>query len=225
MATNFVQDGKNIVMPTVTEAESGDAFVVGDYLPCVLLTDAETASPYNATVQTEGIFRLSCDGSSSAISAGDLLYWTDKDTPLDKDTTQKPFGIALEATTHATAAINVRLHAKSVTPVTVMGDITDPGDGEAIPVTTSGVCAMTSTEAGGETRTLAIPSFIGQQLILTLDVDGGDVVVTAASTVDGSNDELTFDAAGETLVLVGTQIAGVLAWRILENIGSVGLAS
>jgi len=225
MATNFIQDGKNMVMPTVTGAESGDAFVVGDYLPCVLLTDAGPASPYNATVQTEGVFNVSCNGSSTAISVGDLLYWTDKDTPLDKDTTQSPFGIALEATTHATAAINVRLHAKSVTPVTVMGDITDPGDAGAIPVTTSGVCAMTSTAGAGETRTLAIPSFIGQQLVLTLDVDGGDVVITAASTVDGTNDTLTFDAAGETLILVGTQIAGVLAWRIAENIGSVGLST
>lgn len=108
-------------MPTVTGAESGDAFVVGGYLPCVLLTDAATASPYNATVQTEGVFDLSCkahDGTSnSAIAVGDMLYWTDKDTALDKDSSEDPFGIALEAVTSGeTATINVMLIPKAAVP-------------------------------------------------------------------------------------------------------------
>jgi len=124
MATNFVQDGKNIVMPTVTGAESGDAFVVGDYLPCVLLTDAETASPYNATVQTEGVFELSAkgqDGSgNSAISIGDMLYWTDKGSPLDVDTSETPFGVALEAVgSGETDTIKVLLTPKAVMPASV----------------------------------------------------------------------------------------------------------
>src|SRR6056297_2466434 len=101
MATNFISDGKKMEMATVTGGESGDAFVIGGYLPCVLLTDAETANPYNATVQTEGVFDLSVKGhdgnTNAAVSAGDLLYWTDKDTALDLDSSEDPFGIALEA--------------------------------------------------------------------------------------------------------------------------------
>jgi len=121
MATNFVRDGKKMQMPTVTGAESGDAFVVGGYLPCVLLTDAETASPYNAIVQTEGVFDLSVkgeDGSgNTAVAVGDLLYWTDKDTALNKDSSEDPFGIALEAVgSGETDTINVLLVPKAVMP-------------------------------------------------------------------------------------------------------------
>lgn len=124
MATNFIRDGKKMQMPTVTGAESGDAFVVGGYLPCVLLTDAETASPYNATVQTEGVFDLSVkgeDGSgNAAVSVGDMLYWTDKDTALNKDSSEDPFGIALEAVgSGETDTINVLLVPKAVMPASV----------------------------------------------------------------------------------------------------------
>jgi predicted RecA/RadA family phage recombinase len=125
MAKNFVRDGKKMQMPTVTGAESGDAFVVGGYLPCVLLTDAGTASPYNATVQTEGVFDLSVKGEdgggNAAVTVGDMLYWTDKDTALNKDSSEDPFGIALEAVTSGeTATINVLLIPKATVP----GDIT-----------------------------------------------------------------------------------------------------
>lgn len=111
-------------MPTVTGAEAGDAFVVGGYLPCVLLTDAGPASPYNATVQTEGVFDISVyahDGSvNSAVSVGDLLYWTDKDTALNKDTSEDPFGVALEAVSAGeTDTINVLLVPKSTLPNSV----------------------------------------------------------------------------------------------------------
>lgn len=123
MATNYVQEGKILYLPTVTGAESGDAFVVGSYMPCVLLTDAGP-DPYNATVQTEGVFDLSCkahDGSSnSAIAIGDSLFWTDKDTPLDKDSSEDFFGIALEAVASGeTATINVLLVPKTSIPGSV----------------------------------------------------------------------------------------------------------
>lgn len=124
MADNFIQDGKRMVLGTVAGAESGDAYVVGDYLPCVLLTDAETASPYNATVQVEGVFDLSViahNGSeNAAVSAGDLLYWADKDTALDLDSSETPFGIALEAIDSGeTATIKVLLVPKAIVPGTV----------------------------------------------------------------------------------------------------------
>lgn len=124
MSTNFIQDGKNLLMPTVTGAESGDAFVIGSYLPCVLLTDADAASPYNATVKTEGVFDLSVKGhdgsSNAAVAIGALLYWTDKDTPLDLDSSEDPFGIALEAVdSGSTATIKVMLCPKAILPGTV----------------------------------------------------------------------------------------------------------
>jgi hypothetical protein len=101
--------------------------------------------------------------------------------------------------------------------------ITDPGNAGAIPVTRSGVCAMTS--AGAETRTLAIPSFIGQRLVLVADTYVGDIVVTAASAVNvANNNTLTFGAVSEAIELVGVSVGGTLCWQVGWN-DNVGLST
>ena len=98
--------------------------------------------------------------------------------------------------------------------------IADPGDGAAVPVTSSGVCALTSDTAA-ETRTLAIPTRVGQVLDLVMDVDGGgDIVVTVAAAVNVTgNNTLTLDNAGEHISLRGVQVGGALVWRVLANDG------
>lgn len=96
--------------------------------------------------------------------------------------------------------------------------ITDPGDAAAIPVIKSGVCPMTS--AGAETRTIAAPSFIGQQIALIADVYVGDIVVTSATTVNQTgNNTLTFGVAADACILTAMQVAGSLVWRITANDG------
>lgn len=98
--------------------------------------------------------------------------------------------------------------------------IADAGDAGAIPVTRSGNVALTSTEAGGETRTLAIPAVQGIELAISFDVDGGDIVVTAASAVNqAGNTALTFADAGDIIVLKAVQVAGALVWRVVANDG------
>jgi hypothetical protein len=115
--------------------------------------------------------------------------------------------------------------AKALSASVAADVVADPGDAAAIPVTNSAIIAMTSG-ASGETGTLAIPTFAGQRLILTLDVDGGgDRVVTAAAAVNTTgNNTLTFGDAGDFLELVGVQVAGALVWRISANDG-VGLTT
>lgn len=96
--------------------------------------------------------------------------------------------------------------------------ITDPGNAGAIPVTSSGVCPMTS--AGAETRTIAAPTFIGQQIALIDDVHVGNIVVTAATAVNQTgNNTLTFGAAADACLLIAMQVAGALVWRIAANDG------
>ena len=92
--------------------------------------------------------------------------------------------------------------------------ITDPGDAGAIPVTKSGVCALTSG-AGGETRTLAAPTYIGQRLMLCHDTDGGGAIAltVAAAFNEAGNNTLTFDDAGESALLMGITIGGTLTWK------------
>lgn len=103
--------------------------------------------------------------------------------------------------------------------------ITDPGTGAAIPVTGSGTVAIT-TGGSSETNTVAIPTFLGQRLVLTLDVDGGgDRVITFASAINvAGNTIATFGTARQTLVVEAIQIAGALAWEVTANNGSVALS-
>ena len=122
MATNYIQEGKSMYLATITGAESGDAFVVGDYLPCVLLTDADAADSHKASVATGGVFKLAAGNTSGEISAGDILYWESKDAVLTKDSTKKVFGIALEGTNEASAEILVLLQPRATIPGTVDAD-------------------------------------------------------------------------------------------------------
>lgn len=125
MATNFVREGKSMYLTTASGAVAGDAFVVGDYLPCVLLTNADAGDGNKATVATEGVFKLSVNGSGgggNAIAAGDMLYWENKNTPLSKNGEHKAFGVALETSTHASNSILVMLTPKASVPDSVDTD-------------------------------------------------------------------------------------------------------
>ena len=115
MATNFIQPGVDIKLATGSGLSANDPFLYGDFLPCVLMTDAETASPYYAVCRTSGVFDLSVkanNGSPSAVAVGDQIFYTAGSTPkLDKVATGKPFGVALETVDSGeTGTIQVRLH-------------------------------------------------------------------------------------------------------------------
>jgi hypothetical protein len=97
--------------------------------------------------------------------------------------------------------------------------IVDPGVAGAISVTRTGVCLVTT--AAAETRTLAIPSFIGQSITLTCDVYDGDAVVTVAAAINqDGNTVITLNTAGDTVALRAVQVAGALVWRLVVNDGA-----
>jgi hypothetical protein len=96
--------------------------------------------------------------------------------------------------------------------------ITDPGNAGAIPVTTSGRCAITST--GSDTRTLAIPTFVGQQLLLIHAVDGGSVAVTAASAINiAANTIMTATAVRAWILLTGSLTGSTKVWTVTATDG------
>ena len=96
--------------------------------------------------------------------------------------------------------------------------VADPGNAGAIAVTKSGVSNLTS--GGAETRTLAVPTFLGQRLVLCMNVDGGDIVTTVASAFNqAGNTTITMNDAGDHVELVGCLIASALRWRIVNNDG------
>lgn len=130
---------------------------------------------------------------------------------------------------HAASAISIADAGGYTTETTVEGVtqelakktptvIADPGDAGAIAVTKSGTCALTTADA--ETRTLAIPTFAGQVIDISLDVDGGDAVITVAAAVNQTgNNTLTGADAGDHIRLVGVQVGGALVWRVAANDG------
>jgi len=96
--------------------------------------------------------------------------------------------------------------------------IADPGNAGAIPVTTDGVCALTS--AGAETRTLAIPSFMGQRLSLVCDTYVGNIVVTSAQALNqAGNTIMTFGAVRDYIALEAITVGGALRWAVASNDG------
>lgn len=107
-------------------------------------------------------------------------------------------------------------------PLGGLDEVADPGDGQAIPVTKSAVIGITT--AGAETNTLAIPTFVGQRLVLYCDTYVGDRVVTVAAPFNVANNTiLTFGAASEACELVAVKVGGSLVWQLGWNDG-VGLS-
>ena len=96
--------------------------------------------------------------------------------------------------------------------------IADPGASGAIPVTRSGTVAITT--AAAETRTIAIPGVAGITIAISMDVDVGDCVITAASAINQTgNNTITLNDAGDTIVLTAVQKAAALVWRVVVNDG------
>jgi len=98
-------------------------------------------------------------------------------------------------------------------------DITDPGNAGAIPVTDSGTVQIVT--AGAETRTLAAPTILGQQLLITMKTDGGDAVITVSTTVNQTgNNTITLNDAGDAVLLVAKQNGANLRWSVVSNDGA-----
>jgi hypothetical protein len=97
--------------------------------------------------------------------------------------------------------------------------VADPGASGAIPVTQSGVVAITT--AGAETRTLADPTFVGQRLTLVGSAITTSVAITAAHRVNAAgNTVMTIATTGKFLELECIPIGATLRWAIVANDGA-----
>lgn len=92
--------------------------------------------------------------------------------------------------------------------------VEDPGDGNRIKTYDRNCLIHLETGAGGETRTIGDPDFLGQWLILHMLTDGGgDCVITFDSDMNGSGHTIvTFADANRWLELFGARISGSLRW-------------
>lgn len=107
-----------------------------------------------------------------------------------------------------------RVGPEMITP----NPITDPGDAGAIGNQKSGYVPLVT--GGAETRTLAAPIFIGQEIQLDFETDGGDLTLTVATTVNQTgNNTGVFADAGDQLILRAGQSGTTIVWRVLANDG------
>jgi hypothetical protein len=102
----------------------------------------------------------------------------------------------------------------------------DPGDAGTIYVKRQ-FTIVPLVSAASETRTLAVPTKDGIFVALNMATDGGDITLTVTSTFDGTNSTITFDDAGDWVVLYSVQTAvGTYRWRVLAGGGTnVGLSA
>ncbi|MCL4198991.1 MAG: DUF2190 family protein [Phycisphaerales bacterium] len=167
---------------------------------------------------------------TGAIDAGVAVYWDANGDPvggtagtgaLTTTSTGNAYlgkTVRAAADTDATARVLVD-HSVIGLQSTLTGAIPDPGDAGAIPVAQSGYVAIVT--AGSETRTLAIPTFVGQELLLFIKTDGGTCVITVASAINQTgNNTITMADVNDSIRLHAIDNNGTLAWRVVCNDGA-----
>lgn len=174
-------------------------------------------------IQMQGIFRMPKAASSGVTFAKDAnVYWDSGNETCVADPDgggNQWLGQATLAAADADSIVYVAVNMGHDDMADLHNVITDPGDAGAIPVLTSGNCPLTT--AAGETRTLDDPTFAGQRLTLSLDVDGGDCVITAASAVNQTgNNTITMADAGDIFEVVAVDVGGSPKWRVAVNDGA-----
>jgi predicted RecA/RadA family phage recombinase len=225
----FVQDGNNVDYTPLTAVAAGDVVVQGTMAGVARTPIAAGAL---GALATGGIFDLA--KAAIAIEAGAGVYWDTDGDPVGgtagsgaATTTSAGntfLGWAVAAAADSASAVRTRLFGSPAITVNHYGPlnnaVADPGNAGAIPVTASGCVAIVTT--GAQTRTLAAPSFAGQELVLAMKTDGGDCVITCATGVNQTaNNTITMNDAGDTIRLVGVEVGANKRWRVVVNDGCV----
>lgn len=213
MAENHVQEGNIMTWTngTGSAVASGAVVVVGTLVGIALGAIAAGATGELALVE---VWTVAKD-TTVAIDQGAPVYW---DATNSKATSKAdgnlPMGHAFAAALQAATTLPVRLgSSRYPSPV-----IADPGNAGAIPVVASGNVAITTTAA--QTRTLANPAAAGIELAISLAVDGGDAVITAAAGVNQTgNNTITMNDAGDTIVLKSVKVGSAYRWLVMVNDG------
>lgn len=220
-----VWDGSNLAFVTTT-ADTGAIELGSSGAGVDLVLYGDTAT-YDVTWDQSADSLLFNDNAKAVFGTGSdvTLRWdgTDLDLLCAADNTVLKFGdgtTSFDLWFHGSVAGNYILWDASANSLTAVGAATirpftaiaDPGDAGAIPVTVSGYCPLVT--AGAETRTLAAPSYIGQELLLYLKTDGGNCTVTCATTFnEAGNNTATFADTGDSLRLSAVEEGANLRWR------------
>jgi len=216
---NYVHQGDSIDYTPSAAVAAGAVVVQGDIIG---VARTPIAANVLGSLAAEGVFDFpKATSGGSALAAGTTVYW---DAAASQATAtsvgNKQLGKVVTAAADGDATVRVRLDGiASVANNPKTTGIADPGNAGAIPVTASGHVDIVT--AAAETRTIAAPSFVGQELLLSMKTDGGDCVITVATTINqAGNNTITLNDAGDCVVLLAKQNGANKRWSVAFNDGA-----
>jgi predicted RecA/RadA family phage recombinase len=223
----FIQEGGSIDYTPSSAVVAGQVVVLGS-----MIGVAKTPIAANAlgALGVKGIFDVVKANEQQA--QGAALYWdadgnpyggtagTGCATTTSSGNTFIGFAQALAGATDETVRVlwSGPVALTNTVHNALTAEITDPGNAGAIPVTDSGHVDLVTTAA--QTRTLAAPTYVGQLLLVSLKTDGGDCVITCATTVNQTgNNTITLGDAGDAILLVAKANGSNKRWSVVSNDG------
>jgi predicted RecA/RadA family phage recombinase len=227
MQATFIQAGDSIDYTPVSAVAAGQVVVVGSHIG---IARTPIAAGALGSLAVRGLFDVA--KVTGAITIGSALYWDADGDPVGgtagtgalTTTSAGNTFAGFAAAAAAESAATVRLNLVGVATVTntihndLTGVIADPGDAGAIPIAASGHVDLVTQAA--ETRTLAAPTDVGQLLLISLKTDGGDCVITCATTVNQTgNNTITLGDAGDAILLVAKANGANKRWSVVSNDG------
>ena len=223
----FVQAGESIDYTPVSAVEAGKVVVQGSMIG---VAKRPIAAGVLGALAVRGLFDVVKANEQQALGAA--LYWDADGNPYGGTagtgcaTTTSSGNTFIGFAQVAAGATDETVRVLWSGPVALTNtvhnaltaDLTDPGNAGAIPVTDSGHCDLVTT--GAQTRTLAAPTYVGQMLIVSLKTDGGNCVITCATTVNQTgNNTITLDDAGDAILLVAKANGTNKRWSVVSNDG------
>jgi len=223
----FVQAGESIDYTPVSAVAAGQVVVQGSMIG---VAKTPIAAGALGALAVEGLFDVVKANEQQALGAA--LYWDADGNPYGgtagtgcATTTAGGntfIGFAQVAAGATDEMVRVLWSGPLALTNTVHNALTaelaDPGAAGAIPVTDSGHVEIVTATA--ETRTLAAPSNVGQLLLISLKTDGGNCVITCATTVNQTgNNTITLDDAGDAILLVAKASGTNKRWSVVSNDG------
>lgn len=227
MQARFLAEGDRVDYTPSGAVSAGDVILVNGLIRIAALDIAAAAL---GALVTEGLFEAVKDNSD--IADGNALYWDADGSPVGGVALSGAFtttssgntfsGFAVKAAGTTAATVNMRLlhiPATLIVNNVTTSAIADPGNAGAIPVTGSGYVPIVT--AGSETRTLAAPAFIGQELLIYVKTDGGTCVITVASAINQTgNNTITMADVRDVIRLVAIESGSSKVWHVVSNDGA-----
>jgi predicted RecA/RadA family phage recombinase len=205
--------------PPSVAVSAGDVLVIGDLVAVARL---DIAVGGTGQLHLCGIYDIakSTSGGSGQV-AGTTFYWdATNHVATTSASGNKLLGKSELVCADADTTVRVVLEPWGTVSFSPLSSgIADPGASGAIPVTNSGHVELVT--AGAETRTIAAPTFLGQELLISFKTKVGNCVITVTTTVNVTgNNTITFSAVQQAVRLQAVATGSNIRWSVVSADGA-----